>query len=842
MSTSGVISTNKKYGSHFWVKWAISGSQSIADNKTTISWSCGLTPGEQYYSNAIKMSEVTIAGVKVYVGGTYSNIKDYKDRTFASGTLELRHNPDGTKSFTVEAFSGWLYGNGDYTAAATSFTLPTIPRASTVSAPSTGTLGMALKIAIGRKSTSFADKLYYRIGSNSEEQITAYDGKTSYDWTPPVELASNAPNSTQLVVTIIAKTYNGSTYVGRSECAVTLAIPASEVPSLTMAVSDGENVKPNYGGYFVQLRSKIAVTITGTGVRGSTIKSYSIKVGSAAGLGNIYAASASSGTTDFLPISGTVWVTCTVTDSRGRTASKSVDYKVVPYSTPTIAAISATRCAQDGTVDRMGAYAKITFSATITKLYGNNTAAYKVQYRAYGTTDAWTEVATPAAGDYTPQNITTVFPVDTAKRYTVRVVATDAFVSSYSSLRDIPAAFVLIDFAKWLLSVGIGRLCDKSNALQIGLDAYFDKLVDARKLYMRGDDQEKTIFFQNSEEAGNKHNVQIFGGNGASPTAIGLYDAQNGYSVAKYNDAEKKLYLGLGNVAVVIGQPSLTDAQKEQMKALMDAYVATATSSNIWKYVGEHTRNDYAASITTKADGLIKSNCETFAQNIWMGRSVDDYKKSTYSSNVTKSFNWGYFFEFLYRGAYNLKYAADASNPSRVLWPGFTRVNSGDYIGSYSYNSHYDASVSDPQKQSPESWMVAGDMAYELMLMGCEISAHEMQVGDMLFFRAASLQDGVADAFQHQQFRNISHVGLCYGFDTAGRPIVCECTNGWNDPIMITGIGDDCEALLPTGHSDNRWVWTRARAAALGRRLVMVARHPAAFGRDSNVPSKITVI
>lgn len=434
MSTSGVISTNKKYGSHFWVKWAISGSQSIADNKTTISWSCGLTPGEQYYSNAIKMSEVTIAGVKVYVGGTYSNIKDYKDRTFASGTLELRHNPDGTKSFTVEAFSGWLYGNGDYTAAATSFTLPTIPRASTVSAPSTGTLGMALKIAIGRKSTSFADKLYYRIGSNSEEQITAYDGKTSYDWTPPVELASNAPNSTQLVVTIIAKTYNGSTYVGRSECAVTLAIPASEVPSLTMAVSDGENVNPNYGGYFVQLRSKIAVTITGTGVRGSTIKSYSIKVGSAAGLGNIYAASASSGTTDFLPISGTVWVTCTVTDSRGRTASKSVDYKVVPYSTPTIAAISATRCAQDGTVDRMGAYAKITFSATITKLYGNNTAAYKVQYRAYGTTDAWTEVATPAAGDYTPQNITTVFPVDTAKRYTVRVVATDAFVSSYSSL------------------------------------------------------------------------------------------------------------------------------------------------------------------------------------------------------------------------------------------------------------------------------------------------------------------------------------------------------------------------------------------------------------------------
>ena len=55
MATSGVISTNTKYGSCFWVKWEISGSQSIADNKTTIAWSCGLTPGELYYSNAIKM-------------------------------------------------------------------------------------------------------------------------------------------------------------------------------------------------------------------------------------------------------------------------------------------------------------------------------------------------------------------------------------------------------------------------------------------------------------------------------------------------------------------------------------------------------------------------------------------------------------------------------------------------------------------------------------------------------------------------------------------------------------------------------------------------------------------
>lgn len=187
MATSGVISTNTKYGSCFWVKWEISGSQSIAGNKTTIAWSCGLTPGEQYYTNAIKMSAVSIAGVKVYDGGTYSDITDYKDRTFASGTLELSHNADGTKSFTVAAFSGWLFGNGDYTAAAKSFTLPTIPRATT---PSIGpvTIGGKATISLPRASTAFTHTLSYSFGSASGTIATDSLGNTAtYEATIPTE-------------------------------------------------------------------------------------------------------------------------------------------------------------------------------------------------------------------------------------------------------------------------------------------------------------------------------------------------------------------------------------------------------------------------------------------------------------------------------------------------------------------------------------------------------------------------------------------------------------------------------------------------------------------------------
>ena len=166
MATSGIVKTNVKYGSYFWVKWEISGSQDIANNRTTIAWSCGLHPEEEYYTNAVKMNAVTINGTQVYSGGTYSDITDYKDRTFASGTLTIPHNSDGSKSFTISEVSGWIYGNGNYYGEAKSFTLPTIPRASSVSC-STANIGSSATITINRASTSFTHTLTYSFGSLS---------------------------------------------------------------------------------------------------------------------------------------------------------------------------------------------------------------------------------------------------------------------------------------------------------------------------------------------------------------------------------------------------------------------------------------------------------------------------------------------------------------------------------------------------------------------------------------------------------------------------------------------------------------------------------------------------
>lgn len=446
--------------------------QSITNNtsKVRIKWTSQQTgssyndaPGDKAYYY------ITINGGTRTEHTVAFTLPQNTTKTILDTTITVNHNPDGTGSVKVDTWMNTEISAGVIEQTKT-LTLDTIPRASVVSAPKTGALGSALKVEIARKSASFADKLYYKVGSKSEVQITAYDGGLTYNWKPPVSLATNAPNSTKLTVTLITKTYNGNTYVGRSECVVELSIPTSVAPTLSVALSDPTKVSTTYGGY-VQLRSKINVALTAAGAYGSTIKSYSIKVG------NFYAATTSSGTTDYLPSSGNVSVVCSVTDSRGRTTTEKQPVTVLPYSTPTISAIAAARCNQDGSLNRSGAYGKVTFSASITSLSKKNTAAYKVQYRAHGAA-TWTDAGSVAAGNYSPANVSVVFAADTDTRYAVRVVATDKFESVESTIRDLPAAFILMDLAKSKKSIGVGRECDKDNTLQVGLYAHFEKPVN----------------------------------------------------------------------------------------------------------------------------------------------------------------------------------------------------------------------------------------------------------------------------------------------------------------------------------------------------------------------------
>lgn len=133
--TSGRVNTNKVSKTTFYVEWQQTG-QSTENNQTTINWQAGINTGtstshDDYYNNAVKIYDIYINGVKVYAGGTWSQIHVGNDKQLTSGTATIPHNNDGSKSFDI-SISAWTYSSSNYSGSGT-FTLNDIPRQAKVS-------------------------------------------------------------------------------------------------------------------------------------------------------------------------------------------------------------------------------------------------------------------------------------------------------------------------------------------------------------------------------------------------------------------------------------------------------------------------------------------------------------------------------------------------------------------------------------------------------------------------------------------------------------------------------------------------------------------------------------
>ena len=380
MATSGIIKTDILDDSYFWVQWS-QNSQNIEDNSTIINWSCGFHPGHKYYLNAIKMSSVVINGVEVYSGGTYSNITDYQDRTFASAVLKIAHTPDGSKSFTISGFSGWIYDSGTTYASSQTFTLPTIPRASSVSC-STADIGSNATITINRASTSFTHTLTYSFGSLSGT-IATKTSSTNVSWTIPTTFYGQIPNSKSGTGTITCDTYSGSTLIGSKSTSFTATVSESaSKPTLSPTVSDSNSATTALTGNnskFIKYYSNASVA-TGAQARNSaTLKSQKITCGAKS-------LTSASGTINAVE-SGTF--TFSATDSRGYTTTQTLNKTLIEYIKLTCSLnAGAPTTAGVATLKISGNYWDGTFGKVA------NTLTVQYRYKAQGGTYGnWTAVS-----------------------------------------------------------------------------------------------------------------------------------------------------------------------------------------------------------------------------------------------------------------------------------------------------------------------------------------------------------------------------------------------------------------------------------------------------------------
>ena len=375
-----IIKTDVLDDSYFWVEWS-QNSQNIEDNSTIINWSCGFNPGHKYYLNAIKMSSVVINGVEVYSGGTYSNITDYQNRTFASAVLKIAHTPDGSKSFTISGFSGWIYASGTTYASSQTFTLPTIPRASSVSC-STANIGSNATITINRASTSFTHTLTYSFGSLSGT-IATKTSSTNISWTIPTTFYGQIPNSKSGTGTITCDTYSGSTLIGSKSTSFTATVSESDSkPTLSPTAVDSNTTTTALTGNnskFIKYYSNASVA-TGAQARNSaTLKSQKITCGAKS-------ITSASGTINAVE-SGSF--TFSATDSRGYTTTQTLNKTLINYIKLTCSLnAGAPTTAGVATLKISGNYWDGTFGKvanTLTVQY-----RYKAQGGSYG---SWTTVS-----------------------------------------------------------------------------------------------------------------------------------------------------------------------------------------------------------------------------------------------------------------------------------------------------------------------------------------------------------------------------------------------------------------------------------------------------------------
>ena len=189
--------------------------------------------------------------------------------------------------------------------------------------------------------------LTYAIG-DSEGTIQENVGN-SITWTPPLALASEIPNDDTGIVEIRMTAYDSAGNVQRTETYYqTVTVPATIVPAISSA---GVTLVNGLSGYPLAGRTQLSIApvINMTGTYGASIRELTATLTGGAEIRwtamdetdpGVFEAAA--GLTDVLT-EGAGSAVIAVTDSRGRRASSTVDFTVLPYSPPEIAQFSVER-------------------------------------------------------------------------------------------------------------------------------------------------------------------------------------------------------------------------------------------------------------------------------------------------------------------------------------------------------------------------------------------------------------------------------------------------------------------------------------------------------------------
>jgi len=381
--------------------------------------------------------------------------------THTTSWFTVSNKTSGTTALAVRLYSG----SGSSRDKTYTYSLVVDPARSDVAA-NNGYTGTPLTISITRYSTSFTHTLKYSIGSASGT-IVEKTSSTSVTWTPPMSLCNQMPSALQRTCTITCETYSGSTLVGSTTTTHELYVPKN----VQLEPQDGWATVAAYNtgtqaantSAFVQGYSKAQVTFDASRI--STAKSYGATPKSYKVVFDGVTIAESPYRTGLINRSGTLQITCYVTDTRERTTSSTLSFTVYQYAAPTLSGISIFRCNSSGVADAAGTYFSAKATAAYSALGGANSATLSVRYgRTGGSMGAYTNMTSGQAIVLGGGNILT------SATYAVEIRLIDSLARGVVYTDYISTEAVFFKGRDGGNAAGFGKLPERDNVLDVAWD------------------------------------------------------------------------------------------------------------------------------------------------------------------------------------------------------------------------------------------------------------------------------------------------------------------------------------------------------------------------------------
>jgi hypothetical protein len=213
---------------------------------------------------------------------------------------------------------------------------------------------------------------------------------------------------------------------------------------------------------FVQNKSKLGVSITASGIQGSSITAYRASLG-----GSTY--TASSFTTGLLSLAGDNTLSVTVTDSRGRTATAIRTITVLAYSPPSLSFFKAERCNATGTAPQTdGTNVRVSATAAASPVNAKNTMSCVIYYKP-SSSSTWSQAATIAPNGYAIVSVDLLLPqtFNALSSFDLMMRVTDFFNVVEQSV-SIGTKQVMMDFFRNGTGIAFGKVAEAEGAVEFG--------------------------------------------------------------------------------------------------------------------------------------------------------------------------------------------------------------------------------------------------------------------------------------------------------------------------------------------------------------------------------------